>query len=392
MTSVLPSTDQHHLPHPSRFLDESTASQPARPLPPLMYSPAFDARPKNRPVLEQEPIQLLIQDAHLVRHFLDIISPTANAIEAVQPNFFLTLFSTALFCPPLYSGVLAFSALHLSRRTDNPDLLSLAHSKHQRSLMLLKYPWEPDSHLNVDLVLPTLVLYALWETTNGTTPQALDLTFDMAQEALISTGHSFSTLSLTSQRCVNVLSRICLASGFFGARAPRLTFWIVQPSFGTATREDPFLNVPAESVGWLHLYQFTAQVIMLDRELQNLRAFPNAEQFDSVMQGGKNLLQTILGFKDTLDGNELEQFYDIPNVPVIVLSTDLLNHIHRSVTFNALVINLSRILNIRPASVHSSKIVTAAARIVQCGSDPSYHIFPRCLFLAGLESQNPQDV
>ncbi|KAH8930635.1 hypothetical protein BT69DRAFT_1275359 [Atractiella rhizophila] len=376
----------------------STANQPETSSGPYLslHQPTSEIRKQATMFPQHRPIQLAVQDESLIRHFLDVLAPTSKAIEPQQPNFLLDLFVKSLYCAPLYDGIMAYSALHLSRRIDRPDLLTIAHSKHQRSLMLLESSWVSSVvFLDVELVLSTLVIYSLWEVSHGTTSQRMNFVFDMAQQALASANQTFASLPSTGQSCAIVLARLCFHSASFGARVPTFANWLLQSTFGSSVGNSPGMKIPSVYVDWLQLYEFAAQVSTLDRELQSFRtSLATAEQFDTASQGGKAILQRLISFKERLDdGDNFHQFsfIDLPPTIFISLAPDLLNLMYKSAFVNSLIIYLGRIIHCRPESYYSSKIITIAVTITQSAEDPSYHILPWCLLLAGLEASNAQD-
>ncbi|KAH8925376.1 hypothetical protein BT69DRAFT_1279739, partial [Atractiella rhizophila] len=372
-----PPNDFHCLPTPPVLMSE----RPILRQPGTLPEPSSSLRQsttedhKQRAVFPGEyPVQLSAQ-ANLIRYFLDGLEPTSKAIE----------------------GLMAHTVLHLSRRTNRPGLLIGAQYKHQRSLTLLRYPWDSSGiSLIVDLILPTLVTYALWEISNGTTPQAMTLVLDMAQDVLASTNHNFATLSPTAQSCAIILTRLCLSSSSFGAKEPKFAYWLSQSTFEPSIGDSFVPTVPNAYVEWLHLYHFAAQASLLDHELQSLcSSLAPAQQVDTIIHRGEAILQALILSKRELDKghDQLQQFCGVTNVAMLnlTLTPELLNLLYQSVFFNSLVIYLSRLIHIRPASHYSSNIITTASRIAQCGVDLLYHIFPRCLFFAGLEAQNPED-
>ncbi|KAH8928090.1 hypothetical protein BT69DRAFT_1277371, partial [Atractiella rhizophila] len=354
-----PPTDFHWLPTPPALMSERPIlRQPgSSPEPSSSLRQSTTEDHKQRAVFPGEyPVQLSAQDANLIRYFLDVLVPTSKAIDPHQPNFFLSLFGASLFCAPLYDG-------------------------HQRSLTLLRYPWDSSAvSFSVDLILPTLVTYALWEISNGTTSQAMNLVFDMSQDVLASTNHTFATLTPTTQSCAIILTHLCLSSSSFGAKEPKFAYWLLQSTFEPSIGDSFVATVPNAYVEWLHLYPFAAQASMLDHELQSLHSsLAPVQQVDMIIQRGEAILQALILSKRELD-----------KVLTLTLTPELLDLLHQSVFFNSLVISLSRLIHIRPANHYSSNIITTASRIAQCGVDP-LHIFPRCLVFAGLEAQNPQD-
>ncbi|KAH8930578.1 hypothetical protein BT69DRAFT_1275461 [Atractiella rhizophila] len=336
---------------------------------------------------QQRPIQLSSQDESFIRHFVEVLAPTSKAIEPQQPNFLLDLFLKSLFSAPLYEGLMAYAALHLSRQIDRPDLLTIAHSKHQRSMMLLEYPWDSSAvHLRVDIILATLLVYALWEVSHGTTSQTMDLIFDMAREAVTSTNQTFASLPSTAQSCAIILARICFTSSSFGARVPKFLHWLLESTFGPSLGDNLSVALPSMYVDWLRLYQFAAQAFRSSLAI--------TEQFDTAIEGGRVILQRIISFKEQLDGgHDFRLSYCIDGIPAIFVnfSPDLLNLLYKSVFVNSLIIYLTRIIHCRPESHYGSEIVTIGVTIAQSGEDPSHHIFPWCLLFAGLEASNPQD-
>ncbi|KAH8922528.1 hypothetical protein BT69DRAFT_1282163 [Atractiella rhizophila] len=372
--------------HPSPEQNSQTTSQ-TQPQAPNRRTPKAELSsitppPINQPEitsgtpssLNQSKLEFTSNELHSTKSFIR---------HFVEANFLLDLFLKSL---ALYEGLMAYAALHLSRQIDRPDFLTIAHSKHQRSMMLLEYPWDSSAvHLSVDIILATLLVYALWEVSHGTTSQTMDHIFDMAREAVTSTNQTFASLPSTVQSCAIILARLCFTSSSFGARVPKFLHWLLQSTFGPSLGDNLSVTLPSMYVDWLRLYQFAAQVSTLDHELQAFRSsLAITEQFDTAIEGGREQLD---------GGHDFCLSYCIDGIPAIFVnfSPDLLNLMYKSVFVNSLIIYLTRIIHCRPESHYGSEIVTIGATIAQSGEDPSHHIFPWCLLFAWVDASNPQD-
>ncbi|CAG9948216.1 unnamed protein product [Clonostachys rosea f. rosea IK726] len=92
-------------------------------------------------------------DHSLIQHYLNVMSQYAKLRGSADENIYTQIFSNmALFYPPLYHAIMAWTAMHLGQTKRQTYLIDVAEQRNSHAIVLLHQDRDIASHLELALV------------------------------------------------------------------------------------------------------------------------------------------------------------------------------------------------------------------------------------------------
>ncbi|CAH0055612.1 unnamed protein product [Clonostachys solani] len=135
---------------------------------PLPYEPILSTAPAvtaatlqrydeddNRSISSEASGQVTIApaDHSLIQHYLNVMSQYAKLRGSADENIYTQIFSNmALFYPPLYHAIMAWTAMHLGQTKRQTHLIDVAEQRNSHAIVLLHQDRDISRHLELALV------------------------------------------------------------------------------------------------------------------------------------------------------------------------------------------------------------------------------------------------
>ncbi|VUC31670.1 unnamed protein product [Clonostachys rosea] len=109
----------------------------------------------NRSISSEASGQVTITpaDHSLIQHYLNVMSQYAKLRGSADENIYTQIFSNmALFYPPLYHAIMAWTAMHLGQSKRQTHLVDVAEQRNNHAIVLLHQDRDISRHLELALV------------------------------------------------------------------------------------------------------------------------------------------------------------------------------------------------------------------------------------------------
>ncbi|KAL3963025.1 hypothetical protein ACCO45_004548 [Purpureocillium lilacinum] len=290
-------------------------------------------------------------DHNLIQHYLNVMTQYTKMRSSGDESIYTQIFSNmALFHPPLYHATMAWTGLHLGQSKDEPELIENAESRYSHAVSLVHQDRDAWQHFELSLV-------TIW--------------FALQYELLAARGiESFCR-------------HLEFVADLVDAHGGTVTVDIRQPLLGP---------IGARVLMWLGSYDARASWIGgSGRLLRNSRIVPLELQHT----GCRVSSETTRAGCNELGASILQP----QRIMKAAMTTKLFNDLLLLSTFYSLIISFHRILpfptlaivdpELLTAEEAATRIVRAAAWVIRLKKPSPQNIWPRILFMAGIETIDP---
>lgn len=310
----------------------------------------------------------------------------------------MSVFAVSLFFPPLYFGILAWSALSLGLSLPSLDprreqALSYAQAKHEACFLALSAHLASDSTDNFEPVLSAIKVYCQYEIGLGNDPSSIQGLLDLAKYLCVRPAETLAHLTVMGQRMAVLLSSFDVRASMFHRGKAEYTFELAHSLLDTPLAD----SWHPESMQLLRLNHFSAQCIRLDSTLRDGRERGDTDAVRKLLADGDELFAALTALQGKYDGEALDGIsvaLDVGNdTPKDMQPTpQLVTLCLLSCLYNMIVIYLCRILGLPPPARAAERIYAVSRNLAALHPDVASTVFHRPLFFAGLEAKDEEMV
>ncbi|KAL1406955.1 hypothetical protein Q8F55_006367 [Vanrija albida] len=342
------------------------------------------------------PVVLQLEDQPYIAFYLERSSQWAKMRGPHLPNHFLSVFAVSLFFPPLYLGILAWSALSLGLSLPSLDArreqaLTYAQAKHEACFLALSAHLASDSTDNIEPVLSAIKVYCQYEIGLGNDPSSIQGLLDLAKYLCVRPAETLAHLSVMGQRMAVLLSSFDVRASMFHRGKAEYTFELAHSLLDTELAD----SWHPESMQLLRLNHFSARCIRLDGALRDGREKGNTDAVRKLLADGDELFAALSALQDKYDGAALDGISslttsDAPAPKDMQPTPQLVTLCLLGCLYNMIVIYLCRILGLPPPARAAERIYAVSRNLAALHPDVASTVFHRPLFFAGLEAKDDE--
>ncbi|PWI67658.1 hypothetical protein PCL_02579 [Purpureocillium lilacinum] len=345
-------------------------------------------------------------DHNLIQHYLNVMTQYTKMRSSGDESIYTQIFSNmALFHPPLYHATMAWTGLHLGQSKDEPELIENAESRYSHAVSLVHQDRDAWQHFELSLVTIWFALQYELLAARGIESFCRHLEF---VADLVDAHGGTVTVDIRQPLLGPIGARVLMWLGSYDARASWIggsgrllrNLELFRSSCNILDAACPAKQPGPDAMSLEVCLRLTLEFDTVDNKIAHLhrRSVGPPAAIWAAVQSDLLFLQRRLENSDSISST-LASILQPQRIMKAAMTTKLFNDLLLLSTFYSLIISFHRILpfptlaivdpELLTAEEAATRIVRAAAWVIRLKKPSPQNIWPRILFMAGIETIDP---